>query len=133
MREEYNNVLSTPTEVDKISRFGRYQYIGETQISAQYIDLADISVYLYKKDTRTTARTQCKSWKFCSVNADHTRTLQNLTTDQPMPDSSYQAILKPRYTPVNITAALATISVVYESECHVLGSLVGTQQHGKLL
>jgi len=28
MREEYNSVLSTPTEADKISRFGRYWYIG---------------------------------------------------------------------------------------------------------
>jgi len=37
MREEYNSVFSTPTEADFISHFGRYQYIGKTQI------LADIS------------------------------------------------------------------------------------------
>jgi len=40
MREEYNSVLSTPTEAYKIARFDRYQYIGKTQISA------DISVDL---------------------------------------------------------------------------------------
>jgi len=40
MREEYNNVLSTPTEADKIGRFGRYRYIGKTQISANYIGLS---------------------------------------------------------------------------------------------
>jgi len=34
MHEEYNSVLSTPTEADKIGRFGRYRYIGKTQISA---------------------------------------------------------------------------------------------------
>ena len=37
MREEYDSVLSTPTEADKIGRFGRYRYIGETQISARPI------------------------------------------------------------------------------------------------
>jgi len=41
MREEYNSVLSTPTEADKIGRFGRYRYIGKIQISV------DISVDLY--------------------------------------------------------------------------------------
>jgi len=46
MHEEYNSVLSTPTEVNKISCLGWYRYIGETQISAQYISQADISVYL---------------------------------------------------------------------------------------
>jgi len=40
MREENNSVLTRPTEADKIGRFGRYRYIGKTQISA------DISVYL---------------------------------------------------------------------------------------
>jgi len=47
MREEYNNVLSTPSAAGEIGRFGRYQYIGKTQISADYIGQADISVYLY--------------------------------------------------------------------------------------
>jgi len=37
MREEYNSVLSTPAEADKIGRFGRYRYIGKTQISARPI------------------------------------------------------------------------------------------------
>jgi len=38
MREEYNSVLSTPTEAEKIGRFGRY--IGKTQISAEiWVDL----------------------------------------------------------------------------------------------
>jgi len=46
MREEYNSVLSTPTEADKIGRFGRYRYIGQTEISVDYIGQADISVYL---------------------------------------------------------------------------------------
>jgi len=41
MREEHNSVLSTPTEADNIGRFGRYRYIGKTQISA------DISADLY--------------------------------------------------------------------------------------
>jgi len=40
MREEYNSALSTPTEGDKIGRFGRFRYIGETQISARYIGLS---------------------------------------------------------------------------------------------
>jgi len=35
MREEYNSVLSTPTEADKIGRFRRYRYIGKTQIFLQ--------------------------------------------------------------------------------------------------
>jgi len=39
-------VLTTPTEADKIGHFGRYLYIGKTQISAQYISQADISVCL---------------------------------------------------------------------------------------
>jgi len=40
MCEEYNNVLSTPAEADKIVRFGRYQYISKTQTSAKlYIGL----------------------------------------------------------------------------------------------
>jgi len=42
MNEEYNSVLSTPTDADKIGRFGRYQYVGKTQISARYIGQADI-------------------------------------------------------------------------------------------
>jgi len=46
MREEYNGVLSTPNEADKIGHFGRYRYIGKTQISARYISQADISVCL---------------------------------------------------------------------------------------
>jgi len=41
MREEYNSVLSTPTEADTVGHFGLYRYIGETQISA------DILVDLY--------------------------------------------------------------------------------------
>jgi len=40
MREEYNSVLSTPIEADNISRFGRYRYIGKTQISASIIYLS---------------------------------------------------------------------------------------------
>jgi len=28
MHEEYNSILSTPTEADNMSRFGQYQYIG---------------------------------------------------------------------------------------------------------
>jgi len=41
MCEECNNVLSTSGEADKISCFGRYQYISKTQISArQYIGLS---------------------------------------------------------------------------------------------
>jgi len=32
MREEYNSVLSAPIEADNIGRFGRYRYIGKTQI-----------------------------------------------------------------------------------------------------
>jgi len=30
MHEEYNSVLSTPTEADKIGRFRWYRYIGKT-------------------------------------------------------------------------------------------------------
>jgi len=30
MHEEYNSVLSTPTEANIIDCFGRYRYIGET-------------------------------------------------------------------------------------------------------
>jgi len=37
MREEYNSVLSTPTEADKVDHFGRHRYIDETQISARDI------------------------------------------------------------------------------------------------
>jgi len=37
MREEYNSVLSTPTEADKIGHFGRYRYIGKIKISARPI------------------------------------------------------------------------------------------------
>ena len=37
MCEEYNSVLSTPIEADTISRFGRYRYIGKTQISANIL------------------------------------------------------------------------------------------------
>jgi len=47
MDEEYNNVLLTSTEVEKIGHFGRYQYICKNQISANYIGQADISVFLY--------------------------------------------------------------------------------------
>jgi len=32
VHEEYNSVLSTPTEADFIGQFGRYQYISKTQI-----------------------------------------------------------------------------------------------------
>jgi len=46
MRKEYNSVLSTPTEADKIGRFGRYRYIGETQILVYlYIFLLVLSLY----------------------------------------------------------------------------------------
>ena len=34
MREEHNSLLSTPTEADKIGYYGRYRYIGKTQLSA---------------------------------------------------------------------------------------------------
>jgi len=37
MREEYNSVLSTPTEAHKISRFGRYRYIVKIEILARSI------------------------------------------------------------------------------------------------
>jgi len=40
MREESNSILSTTTVADKIGRFGRYRYIGKTQISARYIGLS---------------------------------------------------------------------------------------------
>jgi len=43
MREEYIGVLSTPIVADNIGRFGRYRYIGKTQISV------DISVDLYSQ------------------------------------------------------------------------------------
>jgi len=43
MREEYNSVLSTRTDADKISHFGRYRYIGKSQMLA-----ADISVSIQK-------------------------------------------------------------------------------------
>jgi len=46
MREDYNSVLSTPTEADKIGHFGQYPYIVKTQIFARYIGQADILVYL---------------------------------------------------------------------------------------
>jgi len=41
VHEEYNSILSTITEADKIGCFGRYRYISKTQISA------DMSVDLY--------------------------------------------------------------------------------------
>jgi len=48
MREEYMfSVLPTPTDADKMGRFGRYWYIGKTEISADYISPVDTSVYLY--------------------------------------------------------------------------------------
>jgi len=50
MREEYNSVLSTPTEADKI---GRYRYIGKTQISA------DISFDLYIETPPTRLTVVC--------------------------------------------------------------------------
>jgi len=37
MREEYNSVLTTPTEANEFNHFGQYQYIGKTQISARPI------------------------------------------------------------------------------------------------
>jgi len=40
MCEAYNSILSKPTEADKISRFGRYQYISKTQILAEYIGVS---------------------------------------------------------------------------------------------
>ena len=40
MREEYNSVLLTPTEADKIGRFGWYWYVGKTQILGRYIGLS---------------------------------------------------------------------------------------------
>jgi len=40
MREEYNSVLLTPSETDKISCFSRYRYISKTQISADYVGLS---------------------------------------------------------------------------------------------
>jgi len=46
MLEEYNSILSTPTEADNIGHFGQYRYISETQISARYIRQADIWVSL---------------------------------------------------------------------------------------
>jgi len=46
MREEYKSILPTLTEADKIGRFCRYRCFGKTQISADYIGQADISVYL---------------------------------------------------------------------------------------
>ena len=53
MREEDNSVLSTPTEADKIGPFGRYRYIGETQISAQYIGLSLVFALHFKKYVQT--------------------------------------------------------------------------------
>ena len=43
MCEEYNSVLSTPTEAEKIGRFGRYRYIG----------LSLVKTILHKKLTGT--------------------------------------------------------------------------------
>jgi len=40
MIEEYSSVLLTPTEADKIGRFGRYRYLAKAQISTDYIDLS---------------------------------------------------------------------------------------------
>jgi len=37
MHEEYNSVVSIPSEAENISHFGRYRYIGKTQISARPI------------------------------------------------------------------------------------------------
>ena len=42
MREEYNSVLSTPIEAHNIGRFGRYRYIGKTQMSA---DISAMPIY----------------------------------------------------------------------------------------
>jgi len=42
MHEEYNRVLSTPTDADTFGHYGWYWYISETQISAQYISYAII-------------------------------------------------------------------------------------------
>jgi len=54
MREEYSSVLSTPTEADKIGRFGRYRYIGKTQMSARpiyrSISSADLSLNLLREN-----------------------------------------------------------------------------------
>jgi len=44
MREEENSVLSTPSEADKIGRFGQYRYIGKTPILARYIGLSLIAI-----------------------------------------------------------------------------------------
>jgi len=57
MREEYNSVLSTPTEADKIGQFGRYRYIGKTQISARPIYRSISSV----GDTRVSCPTLLRS------------------------------------------------------------------------
>jgi len=56
MREEYNSVLSTSAEADKIGRFGRYRYIAKTQISARYMGQADISVYLLTQLRKLSSR-----------------------------------------------------------------------------
>jgi len=49
MREEYNSVLSTPTEADKIGYFGRCRYIGKTQISARPTYRSISSQNLYER------------------------------------------------------------------------------------
>jgi len=61
MREEYNSVLSTLAEADKIGRFGRYQYIGKTQISAgpiyQSISKHNLENYLQQISIQTVLTT----------------------------------------------------------------------------
>jgi len=44
MHEEYNSILTTTAEANKIGWFDRYWYISKTQISAWYIQLV---VYPY--------------------------------------------------------------------------------------
>jgi len=72
MREEYISVLSTPIEADNIGRFGRYRYIGKTQISA------DISVDLYKwlcKNLKALRAVTLELWNWFQqwVNSNLTR------------------------------------------------------------
>ena len=49
MREEYNSVLSKPTEADNIGHFGCYHYIGETQILARTIYRSISNQVMYEK------------------------------------------------------------------------------------
>jgi len=37
MHEGYNSILSKTTKADKIGHFGRYRYIGKTQISVDLL------------------------------------------------------------------------------------------------